>query len=531
MLDNFAGGIDRRRDRNAMDEGRLWNIRNATIDKGRQLGVRWGCRRKYEFGSLELCEGWFDHWQNGISTFAVVGTAFNANSQASVIQLDASSTGNTVLKKIWSVHAFANSYYVVAEYGDGSVAHHYTDVTAPGTRVTDSNCPNTKSVTVVGNRVFAIGASGAGTVRFSELGNPRDWTDATAATGAGFLAVTANQSGVGQPTAVGQYQQDLAVFFRNASQLWFPDVTKENMFLRQRIYNAGTTAIQSIFPFAEDLAFVSPAGIRSLAIAQQTTNRYATDIGAQIDNLPIGNAEVSAAVHHLVYPRTGGANVNIEAPITAYSEELGQLWVAFGRVNESQTLLPAAADLAGSNSTAICVLTYSKLEKVSGWTLMHAPYVIRDLKEYTDATTGLTVMLGLASVNAAAPYNPVFVQFSPEWFHDALIDNTAADIEGEIVMPFLDNKKPGIQKQFSTVDLKAVGAFDLSAAFNPNRPSVETVSIPIEIDAETAPDGLIPFELSATSVSPVLRFTQEVGAERASQLSGLQMYYEELGPV
>jgi hypothetical protein len=48
---------------------------------------------------------------------------------------------------------------------------------------------------------------------------------------------------------------------------------------------------------------------------------------------------------------------------------------------------------------------------------------------------------------------------------------------------------------------------------------------------DTARNGMTPVEITETSVAPILRFTQTLDSTTLGRFSGLQLYYNPLGPV
>ena len=61
-------------------------------------------------------------------------------------------------------------------------------------------------------------------VRFSATGNARDWTTEK---NAGFLPVALQQSVNNKPVALGEYNENLVVFFEDSAQIWAVDPDPE----------------------------------------------------------------------------------------------------------------------------------------------------------------------------------------------------------------------------------------------------------------------------------------------------------------
>ena len=71
------------------------------------------------------------------------------------------------------------------------------------------------------SKIFAIKDN---VVRFSKTNDARNWSEAN---DAGFLPVNIQQTGASLPSAVGEYQSNLVVFFADSAQIWSvdPDVS------------------------------------------------------------------------------------------------------------------------------------------------------------------------------------------------------------------------------------------------------------------------------------------------------------------
>lgn len=536
LYDDYSAGVDRRRERSMSEAGKAWSLRNCYADTGRRLRARPGAQRGT---ALTACDGLVT--LNGIKyTFAIKGTGFSAPGYT-VVELDSAGgggAGNTALKQVWFAASFTNAagalhWYVVVEYGDGTIRHHYTD--GADTRVkasaTASSLVETTVVGIAGNRVWCATASG--TVRFSGLGEPRDWDSTTQGIGAGFLALNAQMPGVGNCTAIGVYQNDVAFFFREATQVWYPDVEKERMFIRQRIPGVGTELARAVVAFGDDLMFVGANGIKSLSVSTQTNSRIETDIGSAIEDYPIAQVEEAIGAHYFyrpVFPRYPAAldsAVQPREPFGRFFAKLGQVWLAFPGV-VGRTDLPAGPHTVtqgASDATAIVVLTYSRNAALASWSSYTVPFVVKEFAEITVA--GRPAVLAHYNTSGSAPHHPREVVLSAAHTHDVLANGNAAAFDVEIELAFLDMDAPGAQKIITGADLTVTPGCELSFLYAPNDESKETVPIPI-VGPDTREDGMIPVEITATAVAPKIRHTVTAAGFR---FSGLQLYYETLWPA
>ena len=164
----------------------------------------------------------------------------------------------TAVTKIHYGDVFNGKVYAAVEYADASIQHHYLDGSA-GSRITDSNWPQTKGVVKVENKIWAVNGD---TVRFSATGNPRDWTTTQ---DAGFLPVGLKQRGANNSLALGQYKvNQLVVFFDDGAQLWTVDPDPANHSFTQILPGSSTQYHRGIAHLFQDLYFLSNFGFRSI---------------------------------------------------------------------------------------------------------------------------------------------------------------------------------------------------------------------------------------------------------------------------
>ena len=292
----------------------------------------------------------------------------------------------------------------------GTVVDNTVTWTASSFAIVDANCPNSKILAKLQQKIYA---ADEGDVAFCKTGDPRDWT---AASDAGFIPSSINAAGSDTVTALGDYQGDLAIFFSDSTQVWDVDSDPALNTLKATAENIGTIHSKSPQAFANDLSFLSKAGIRSITVSVLTESLQESDVGSAIDALrsEIADADDARAIF---YPG------------------LGQLWL-----------------INGSKSY---VLSYSKTKKIAGWSTFEFPITI------TDATI-LNNELYLRSGNVIYK-----------------ADSTAFNDDGvaplcEVEMYYQDEKTPGILKQFSGFDLVTKGAAEVAFRYDPRNPSAQT---------------------------------------------------------
>ena len=97
--------------------------------------------------------------------------------------------------------------------------------------------------------------------------------------------------------------------------------------------------------------------------------------------------------------------------------------------------------------------------------------------------------------------------------------------EFEMVMAFVDAKKPGVLKMFRGVDTVTTGTGRLSFRYIDGSTDSTFTTDEISISGDTRPDVMIPVEL--TGVAPVFKHS----ANEAFQLDAISLYYENLAPL
>lgn len=175
-------------------------------------------------------------------------------------------------------------------------------------RVEDTNCPDSKIVTIAASKVF-VGDDDI--VRYSATVNPLDYTTAN---DAGYLPTGLQNYGSNPVSGMGLYRGNLVVFNSEAFQLWQVDEDPASMALIDAL-PLGSTQHRSIAPVSNDLFFASSQGVRSIGIAASSTNYQAGDVGMPIDPLVEPMLRLNAAAD--------------ASALGLYNPSAGQYWIAF----------------------------------------------------------------------------------------------------------------------------------------------------------------------------------------------------------
>jgi len=538
-FDRFDFGLDLRKGPSTSDANRLRVLTNAYATTGRTIKKRPGTVKiaDLEAGTVGLSagKGKLNTFYAGASTITHADTTFEAN------KLLHPTTPALELSRMWYSDVFNGYLYVSAEYTDGSIKHHYLEDTLRGVTITiaspavftqvghgyvagdaitfgttgalptgltvaatyyviaagltadtyqvsatiggaavntsgtqsgiqvvarrtwisDVNCPNTKAVIKKAQSIWAIGTTGD-TVRFTATSNPRDWTTAS---DAGFLPVGLQQSGATVAKGLGEYNSQLLVLFPDSAQVWTVDTAPTNNALAQ-IVDVGSKHPYSHANMSGDVFFLSPQGVRSITNLENTSNLIDVDVGSPVDSL---------------ITSIFGSN----SPRALYYRGGGQFWMYYG--------------------TKALVYTFSRSGKISAWSIYEFPYSLDYLTEL-DAT--LYIRSG----------NDVY-----------RMDDTAFDDDGVTFtvtaeLAFVDFKMPGVLKQVWGMDLVLTGTGTIAHRYDVRSPDLITTP-PVELTGDSRPGRILPVELLATNLAPVI-----VNHDAADfELHAITYYFENLG--
>ncbi len=470
--------------------------------------------------------------QDGISVKFAANTGHVVNDQwtFSVTKV------TTAVSKIHYGDVFNGKVYTSVEYADNTVQHHYPDGSA-GTRITDTNCPQTKGVVKVENKIWAVNGD---TVRFSATGDPRDWTTAS---DAGFLPVGLKQRGANNSLALGQYKvNQLVVFFDDGAQLWTVDPDPANHSFTQILPGSSTQYHRGIAHLFQDLYFLSNFGFRSISESALISSQTELDIGSPIDSVIQALLPISPT----------------DSPQAVFAPELGQYMAKIG--------------------TKVYVFTMSQTAKISAWSEYVFPWTIDDIavldgvvylrtgddvyklddtvnldgyetgKSITAMASGGSGLTTITSsghgrangdtvtISGTTNYNGTFtissVATNTFKISTAYVANDAAGsftagtpFEFKMQMSFVDAKKPGVLKTWQGADSVSSGSASLSFRYDPRESTFETD--PITLTSDTRPDVMTPVEISSVSISPIIKNS----IDEDFQLDALSLYYENLEVV
>jgi len=508
--DKFDVGLDRRKNITVADANRLYNLQNAYITKGKVIRKRSGLVRDntLEAGTIGLISG-----GGKLNTFYESGTITHANTNYKPNRIAKSGSD---AKQIHFGDIFSGFLYVVVEYNDGTITHHYldgtvitagsfivgktyviatvgtTDFTLIGasantvgvafvatgvgagtgtaglTMITDANCPQTKQTIKAAEKIWAMGVA-KDTVRFTKSSTPRDWTTAS---DAGFIPTGLRATGSADGLSLGKFQEFLTVGFSDAVQLWNISAVYSAISYYKPVDGLPCPFQQSIKQFGGDQVFLSTSGFRSIQQQAYTNNLNEIDIGSPVDDL--------------VKPYI----VDGIIPLAALFLKQGQYWC-----------------LVNSGSNIFFVFTLSRSVKVAAWSIYILPFVVNAIAPHNGK-------LYLRSVNN------VYVADET----DTIFDDDGVAYEMRAEFPFLNFQTPGITKYIASMDVVVDGTVDVQFRYDPN--DLTKITDPITVTGDGRAKQSVPVEITVPEIAPIFvsNSTSKV------QIDAFTFYFDNLGP-
>lgn len=530
-FDQFGGGLDLRRSEVMTAANVLLVLRNAYISTGKSVKKRPCLTRiaTLEAGTKGLRAGLgkLNTFYAGGSSITHANTLFQAN------RVYHSTDTSLTVTKCHYAQPFNGYLYCALEYSNGDIKHAWLDddgtwvaataypagtfrrptvangfryevtsisgtgtsggaepvwPTTPGLTVTDNpganqivwtcraltiadaNCPNTKIVRKIGQKIYAAGTgNNAGNVNFCAAAAPRDWTTSN---DAGFLPSGINAAGSDTVTALGDVGGDLGVFFDDSMQVWTVKSDPSENALKSAADSIGTKHYRTPQALASDLVFLAQQGFRSVSLVALTDNLQENDVGSSIE-----------AIRNEI--------ADTDEPITVFYPRLGQLWT-----------------IRGSRAY---VYAFARSVKLSAWQIYDFPVTIDDA----------TVLAGELYVRSGDVVYKV----------DADATNDDGDVpEINISMFYQDGKQPGVLKQFWGFDGVMTGSAEI--AFRMQAPdgsgAMQNVMTDYyDMQGDMRPGLIHPMEICAVAVAPVIRHQ----LDEVFELHSMMLYYESLGPM
>lgn len=123
-------------------------------------------------------------------------------------------------------------------------------------------------------------------LRYSELSDPSDVTDASSSSGAGSINLSNDSEGSERLVSICPYQTYLAIFSRRNVRVYDINTDAAQNTFRQELENTGTFAPRSVISYGNtDVFYLDDTGIRSLQVRDVTNAAFVSDAGSAIDPL------------------------------------------------------------------------------------------------------------------------------------------------------------------------------------------------------------------------------------------------------
>jgi len=541
----FDGGLDHRLPIGVQEANKLWTLKNAFTTLGRRLKKR-PCLRLLSSAlagsyGLEAISG-------RLKVFCDAGSSFAPPSYCDRISLDLPTWGDS-LTKIHYADQFTGYPFVVAEYANGGVAHHYVDTAAVAATITIAS-PGviTAANSFIAGQEVIFATTGtlptgivAGTTYFVLAPTSSNFT-ISATSGGAPINTTGAQSGT--HTVTGRTP------ITDANNPRSKSVTKA----ASRVFAInGETVRYCKAGGPRDWTTSSDAGFLPVGL-QQDTKSSCTAVGTFQESLVVFFPEGAQIWNVATDPSANAISkriygVGCKAPLSlaSFSNDLMFLspfgfrsmtvQVQTSRIDDTDVGVPidslvqldiaitdAVSDKIDTFGTWIHQLgqywsvmdmgtyskvwayTYSRSSKLASWSEYVFPVRIRAI-----ATLDGKVYLRT---------NTSLYEVSADIFTD---DGTLVDVE--IQMAFQDSKSPGVLKQVYGADMVVDGTPQLSFKYDPR--DLDKESIPQDITGDTRPGDIIPVEICAAAIAPVFRHSKDEGLE----IDVLTLYFNQLGTL
>lgn len=446
IIDDFSAGIDRRKSRVTSKPGTLWELRNGYITAGGEI-----VKRKTITTLGVLPTG----YTKGVGFVGNQLKVFGTHTPGVVPGLPANVgyqqliPSASSLDRVLDVAPYGQNLYTICRMADGSVRHFYgsTEVAAMTNNGTQARAHKFKMYVVDEQNL-----------RFSDVANPAAWSG----TGSGIIDVGTVDAGMADLVGIEQYYGQLALFGRNAIQVWAMDPDPALNTLQQVIGNIGLVAPNGVSRYGNgDVLFLSHTGIRSLRARDSSNAAVLNDIGSPIDDIiaekrAVLNTATVEKIYALVDPLTG------------------QFWLVWG--------------------DEVHVLTYYPNSKVTAWSVFDLPWE----PDYVTLANSRIVFRKNEElfIYGSLPFTgSPFDPNAPVGVNDAVYDAQPVTV----ITPMIDLQKPAHMKQWHGIDMSCEGEWDVYAA--PDYHNPDTYTKIATVNHPTFGDARLPMDFSSTHIA------------------------------
>lgn len=313
--------------------------------------------------------------------------------------------------------------------------------------------------------------AGAGSILFfCGVNEPILW-DSDLDAGAGFINAANHVGGSESIDSLETYQGRLALFARNAIQLWTMQFDDADNNPDQFLLNIGTRAARSTLEFAgNDVFFLDDMGVRSIRARDSSNNAFASGVGAAIN--PVIRE----------WMRDSASQSDIANAVVIVEPIDGRFWLVIG--------------------TRAFVYSYFPEAGIAAWSWYNLDFTITDL-----ARSG-------NQVYARGSDNRLYLYGGDSG------EQYDADLEADVQLPYTTAQKAGTFKSFNGMDMAALGTWQAAWLVDPNDEN-QVVNLG-EYDGVTFTKPDWAGEVSTTHIAPHMTFA----GEGPASLSLLALYYE-----
>lgn len=462
IIEDFRAGLDRRKLAVSSPQGSLQTLSNAHITRGGEIEKRLAMVARF---SLPSGQTYGLAGANGV--LYTFGSDASPAVPAGVTYQRLEHPDGEGMNGLIAAEFFDGKIFAVASYANGDVLQFYD-----GARVTDWDSDSEQTVAgqkavtalTLKDKVYAPFAS---VLAFSAIDDASDWGGGEG-TGAGFKNMANQSAGSEALTALGRYQDLMAVFARRNTQIWYFDPDPVQNAQRQVLSNIGTFAARSVQSFGEiDVFFLSDSGIRSLRARYASNQAGVSDVGTPIDD------EVVAYLDGLTDDQKARACAVIEPRDGRYILSVGDRTYVF---------------------------SYYESSKISAWSRYDLGFQVSDYVSMDGrlwARSGDTIYL--LGGDDRQQY-----------------DNSAVEVD----MPYVDGRAIATFKSFKGFDIVCEGEWTVYVNTDPNKPEAESK---IAIVNTTS----IPYEaIGMVGQSPVVKLRLVCDAPGGAKLSKVIVHYD-----
>lgn len=451
ILEDFSAGVDLRKSSVSAKPGTLRKLTNAFINVGGEIEKR---KTITAVGTLPIGQTFGLGFRNnrlavfGTLSAGSVGTLPDFTDYYQLIP----SGGTPNIERVLDVSPYSSGVWVIARFDDDTIRHFYVDG-ATANEVTAAEGTNARTHQT---KLYIVDGRN---LRFSAIGDP----DNFAGTGSGVIDVAQQDTGSTELVGIEQYYSYLALFARNAVQLWQMDVDPAKNALIQVLGNIGLVAPNAAAKYGNgDVLFLSDTGVRSLRARDSSNAAVLNDIGSPIDPR-------IAEKRGTLTPADAEKITGLVDPLT------GHFWLVWGG--------------------EIFVLAYYPNSRVTAWSTF-LPNITVDYTLLANSRvafrSGDALFVYGSVPESGSPFDPNV----PLGTSAALYDSTRVEVE----LPPIDVSKPATDKSWHSIDVACEGVW--AVYVNPDPIGNDgNWSLVATIDGPTYNKGSIALNMRSTHLS------------------------------